>query len=131
MDNRRQTLTDIISMIFLLNVGTVPTVWYICFSFYYMLWKKTAELQLLKKIWLGSSSVIEIVKMKYNRIDIKWWLVSTSLNIILEILSNFTSRSRSFITTVFHSSVHFLPVLVKGLYQTESYSLHVIQLIRI
>jgi hypothetical protein len=33
------------------------------------------------------------------------------------------SRSRSFITTLFHSSVHFFPVLVKGLYQTESYSL--------
>ena len=41
-----------------------------------------------------------------------------------------TSRSRSFITTLFHSSVHFFPVLVKGLYQTESYSLHVMQLIR-
>jgi hypothetical protein len=30
-----------------------------------------------------------------------------------------------------HSSEHFVPVLVKGLYQTESYSLHVMQLIRI
>jgi hypothetical protein len=39
-----------------------------------------------------------------------------------------TSCSRSFITTLFHSSVHFFPVLVKGLYQTESYSLHVMQL---
>ena len=38
-----------ISTIFLLNVGTVPTVWYIFFSFYYRLWKKPAELQLLKK----------------------------------------------------------------------------------
>jgi hypothetical protein len=28
--------------IFLLNVGTVPTVWYIFFSFYYRLWKKTS-----------------------------------------------------------------------------------------
>jgi hypothetical protein len=35
-----------------------------------------------------------------------------------------TSCSRSFITTLFHSSVHFVPVLVKGLYQTESCSLH-------
>jgi uncharacterized membrane protein YhaH (DUF805 family) len=35
------------------------------------------------------------------------------------------SRSRSFITTLFHSSVNFVPVLVKGLYQTESYSLQV------
>jgi hypothetical protein len=36
----------------------------------------------------------------------------------------FTSRSLSFITTLFHSSVHFFPFLVKWLYQTESYSLH-------
>jgi len=43
-----------ISTIFLLNAGTVPRVWYIFFSFYYRLWKKTAELQLLKKIWLWS-----------------------------------------------------------------------------
>ena len=33
-----------------------------------------------------------------------------------------TSRSRSFITTVFHSSIHFFPILFKGLYQTELYS---------
>ena len=30
-----------------------------------------------------------------------------------------------------HSKVFFFPVLVKGLYQTESYSLHALQLIRI
>jgi hypothetical protein len=29
-----------IPTIFLLNVGTFPTVWYIFFSFYYRLWKK-------------------------------------------------------------------------------------------
>jgi hypothetical protein len=52
-----------ISTIFLLNVGIIPTVWYIFFSFYCRLWKKTAELQLLKKIWLWSSSVIKIVKI--------------------------------------------------------------------
>ena len=35
--------------------------------------KKTAELQLLKKKYgCDPSSVIKIVKMKYNRIDIKW-----------------------------------------------------------
>jgi hypothetical protein len=50
--------------------------------------QKPAELQLLKKTWLWSSSVIKIVKMKYNRINIKWWLVSTSFNIYLDILSN-------------------------------------------
>jgi hypothetical protein len=33
MDNRRRTLNDIISTIFLLNVGTVPTAWYIFFHF--------------------------------------------------------------------------------------------------
>jgi hypothetical protein len=33
-------------------------------------------------IWLWSSSVIRIVKMKYNRINIKWWLVSTSFKIL-------------------------------------------------
>jgi hypothetical protein len=36
---------------------------------------------------LWSSSVIKIVKMKYNRIDIKWWLVSTSFKIYLDIFS--------------------------------------------
>jgi hypothetical protein len=35
MDNRRRTLNDNISTIILLNVGTVPTVWYIFFSFDY------------------------------------------------------------------------------------------------
>jgi hypothetical protein len=49
--------------------------------------KKPAELQLLNKIWLRSSSVIKIVKMKYNRIDIKWLHVSTSFKIYLEMLS--------------------------------------------
>jgi hypothetical protein len=43
---------------------------------------------ILKTIWLWSSSVIKIVKMKYNRINIKWWLVSTSFKIYLDILSN-------------------------------------------
>jgi hypothetical protein len=33
MDNRRRTLNDNISTISLLNVGTVPTVWYIFFHF--------------------------------------------------------------------------------------------------
>jgi hypothetical protein len=131
MDNRRQTLTDIISMIFLLNVGTVPTVWYICFLFYYKLWKKTAELQLLKKIWLGSSSVIEIVKMKYNRIDIKWRHVSTSFKIYLEMLSYLYITFTIFYFNTISLKGTFFSVLVKGLYQTESYSLHVMQLIRI
>ena len=43
------------------------------FSFYYIGYeKKPAELQLLKiKYGCDPSSVIKIVKMKYNRIDIK------------------------------------------------------------
>jgi hypothetical protein len=53
------------------------------------------------------------------------------LKYTLKCFPTFTSRSRYFITTLFHSSVHFFSVLVKGLYQTESYSLHVMQLIRI
>jgi hypothetical protein len=53
------------------------------------------------------------------------------LKYTLKLCHTSTSRSRSFITTLFHSSVHFFPVLVKGLYQTGSYSLHVMQLIRI
>ena len=105
---------------------------YIFFSFYYrILKKKPAELQLLKKIWLWLSSVIKIVKIKYNRINIKSWLVQPHLKHNLTFFYTCTSRWRSFITTLFHSSVHFVPVLVKGLYQTESYSLHVMQLIRI
>ena len=105
------------------------------FSFYYRLWKKPSWVTIVKrKIWLWSSSVIKIVKMKWNRIDIKWWLVSTSFKIYLDILSDFyITFTICYYNTIniFHSSVHFLPVLVKGLYQTESYSLHVMQLIRI
>ena len=98
------------------------------FSFYYRLWKKNQlKCNWEKKIWLWSSSVIKIVEMKYNRIDIKWWLVSTSLwfRKYLKILSYFCIT----FTILFHLNVHFFPVLVKGLYQTESYSLHVMQLI--
>jgi hypothetical protein len=49
--------------------------------------KKTAELQLLKKKdGCDPSSVIKIVKLKYNRIDIKRWHVSTLFKIHNEIL---------------------------------------------
>jgi hypothetical protein len=40
--------------------------------------KKAGELQFRKKYGCDPSSVIKIVKMKYNRIDLKWYLVSTS-----------------------------------------------------
>jgi len=72
--------------------------------------------------------------MKYNRIDIKWRLVSTSFKIYLDILLYFyITFTICYYNTIniFHSGVHFFPVLAKGLYQTESYSLHVMQLIRI
>jgi hypothetical protein len=52
-------------------------------------------------------------------------LFQPHLKYTLTFFNTYTSRSRSFITT------HFVPVLAKGLYQTESYSLHVMQLIRI
>jgi len=64
-------------------------------------------------------------------------LISISFKLHLEILSHFyimftifyykTSRTRFFITTFFHSVVHFVPVPIKGLYQIESYGLHVMQ----
>jgi hypothetical protein len=44
------------------------------------------QIFIIAPIWLWSSSVIKIVKMKYNRIDIKWWHVSTSFKIYLETL---------------------------------------------
>ena len=95
---------------------------------YFCYEKKPAELQLLRKIWLWSSSVIEIVNMKYNRIDLKCWLVSTSFKIYLEILSDFYITFTIFYYNTISLKRTFFPVLVKGLYQTESYSLHVMQL---
>jgi hypothetical protein len=47
-------------------------------------------------------------------------LFQPHLKYTLTFFHTWTSRSRSFIRTLFHSSVHFFPVLVKGLYQTES-----------
>ena len=83
---------------------------------------------------MWSSSVIKIVKMKYNRLDIKWRVVSTSFKIYLDILQNlYITFTICYYNTIniFHSSVKKNSVLVNGLYQTESYSLHVMQLIRI
>ena len=72
MDNRRRKLNDIISTIFLLNVGTVPTVWYIFVHFIIGYEKKPSWVAIVKnKYGCDPSSVIKIVKMKYNRIDIK------------------------------------------------------------
>ena len=49
MDNRRRTLNDIISAIFLLNVGTVPTVWYISSHFIICYEKKYSWVAIVKK----------------------------------------------------------------------------------
>jgi hypothetical protein len=119
-----------ISTIFLLNVGTVRTVWYISFHFI-IGYEKNSWVAIAKKKWLWSSSVIKIVKMKYNRIDIKWWRVSTSFKIYLDILSYFYITFTIFYYNTISLKWTFFPVLVTGLYQTESYSLHVMQLIRI
>ena len=51
--------------------------------------RKPAELQLLKRNMVVIVFVIKIVKVKYNRIDIKWWHNSTSFKIYLDILSYF------------------------------------------
>jgi hypothetical protein len=51
--------------------------------------KKNSWVAIVKKNMVVIAFVIKIVKMKYNRIDIKWWHVSTSFKIYLEILSNF------------------------------------------
>ena len=80
---------------------------------------------------MWSSSVIKVVKMKYNRINIKWWLVSTSFKIYLDILSYMYITFTIFYYNTFSLTCTFFSVLVKGLYQQESYSLHVMQLIHI
>ena len=76
----------------------------------------------MKKIVKKNMVVIvfrKIVKMKYNRFDIKWQHVPTSFKIYLEILSY------NYITfTIFYYNTISLKgkqksVLVKGLYQTE------------
>jgi hypothetical protein len=66
----------------------------------------------------GSSSVIEIVKVKYNRIDIKMWLVSISFIINIEILTKFYTKYMIFNYNTISCRCSFVPVLVKGLYQT-------------
>jgi hypothetical protein len=147
-----------ISTIFLLNVGTVPTVWYIFFHFIIGYEKN----QLSCNCTLEWNSVVikdrerDVEVWKNCKVYFKWdWNMSpfdinsvvfhfddfnyerrsqsfqSHLKYTLQFFQTSTSRSRSFMTTLFHSSVHFFPVLVKGLYQTESHSLHVMQLIRI
>ena len=101
---------------------------YIFFPFYYRLCKKNSWVAIARKKWLWSSSVIKIVKMKYNGIDIKWWLVSTSFKIYQDILVYLYITFTIFYYNTFTPVYIFFPVLDKGLYQTESYSLHVVQM---
>ena len=76
-------------------------------------------MQLLKKNMVVIVFVIKIVKMKYNRIDIKWQHVSTSFKIYLEKLSFFYIT----FTILYYNTISLKgkkkSVLVKGLYQTE------------
>jgi hypothetical protein len=121
-----------ISTIFLLNARTVSTVWYLFFSFYYKQWKKNSWVAIVKKKYgCDPSSVIKSSKWNTAELKSNGDLFQPHLKFTLTFLETYTSRSRSFITRLFHSSIHFFSVLVKGLYQTESYSLHVIQLARI
>jgi hypothetical protein len=89
------------------------------------------KLQSLKIDGCGPSSVIKIVKMKYNWINIKMWLVSTSFKINIEILSNLYVTYTIFNYNTISLRCSFFPVSVKGLYQTAPYSLHAMQLVSI
>jgi hypothetical protein len=86
--------------------------WYIYFFILLLVMKKITEWQLLNKYGCDSSSVIKIVKVKYNRIDIKWWLVSTSFKIYLEILSNLYITFTIFYYNTISLKRTFIPVLV-------------------
>jgi hypothetical protein len=82
--------------------------------------KKTSWVAIIKKKYdRDPSSVIKIVKMKYNRIDIKWWPASTSFKIYLEILSKLYITFTIFYYNTISLKCTIVPVLVKGLYQTE------------
>ena len=106
----------LIFTIWLLKFGSVPTVWYHLFVHFIIGCEKTImmmyRLLLLtagfklnhKKCGCAPSSVIKIVKMKYNRIDIKNTPWHTC-----------TSRTRYFITTLFHSCVYFVLFQLKAL----------------
>ena len=69
--------------------------------------------------------------MKYNRIDIKMWIVSTSFKINIEIPPYIYITYTIFNYNSISPRCSFFPVPVKGLYQTASYSLHVMELVRI
>jgi hypothetical protein len=75
--------------------------------------RQAAYKQSMEKIWLWSSSVIKIVKMKYNRIDIKWRHVSSSFKIYLEMLSHLYIM----FTIFYYNTISIIvSALVKGLF---------------
>jgi len=92
--------------------------------------KTNSWVAILKKKY-GCDRLLKSSKWNTTELISNGDLFQPRLKYTLKFFKTFTSRSRPFITTLFHSSVHFFPVLVKGFYQTESYSLHVMQLIRI
>ena len=102
-----------------------------CFQFIIGYEKKQLSCNCLIKYGCDPSSVIKIVKMKYTRIGIKWWLVSAWFKIYLEILSHLHITFTIFYYNTISLKRTFFPVLVKGLYQTESYSSHVMRLVDI
>jgi hypothetical protein len=69
-------INDNISKIFLLNVGTVPIVWYIV-SFYYRLWKKTSWVAIVEKcmvvIVFRSTLECNSIVIKYRERDVQVW----------------------------------------------------------
>jgi len=81
-----------LSTIFLLNFGTVPTMWYF-FDFHFIIGCENTIMMIYRLLLLTTGlklqylrkqllrPVIKIVKMKYNRFDIKWWRVATSFKI--------------------------------------------------
>ena len=137
-----------ISTIFLLGFWNCSDSVIFFFPFYYRLCKNNYDdvpltslnnwVKIAIKDGCSLSSVIKIVKMKYHRIDIKWWLVTTSFKLHLEIIVTFyitftifyykTSGTWSFYYNTISVRFTFFPVPVKDLFQTESYNLHVMQI---
>ena len=106
----------------------IPSVIFITFMIFYY---NTISFRCSFFPGCGSSSVIEIVKVKYNRIYIKMCLISISFIITIEILSKLYIMYMIFNYNTISFRCSCVPVLVKDLYQTASCSLHVMQLVRI
>ena len=106
------------------------------FHFIIDIWKKNSWVAIIKqKYGCDPSSVIKIVKMNYNRIGIKWWLYNIPWNYFMfvhHVYDLLLHHVHDLLLQQYFTQVYiFFPILVKGLYQTESYSLHVMQLVRI